>query len=148
MVRLAVSALMLAIAGLLLGPLPVPPASSHLVTCTNSAQSPFFNNTPSPTRATLQGATWIECTPSAPDSQRTRVQVQLELTAGNWTNRGNPYITYSNARIHREYDSTSCRLHRWDYWRTYATHTGTHHNTGTKVSISYEDYVYCKWNNS
>lgn len=90
MSRVSISAVLLSLMAAFVGQAAIPEASAHVVSCSNDAQEPFFNASPAPSRGTLQGATIIECSPTAPDAQRTEVQVQWEQTAGTWTNRGEP----------------------------------------------------------
>lgn len=121
------------------------PAEAHRVVCTNNAQQPYTDFSPEPGRAPYQGATIIECTPTAPDGQRTEVQLQFKNNGtGAWQDRGTSYLTYSNARFHREYDSTTCtRNGRSHYWRTKAIHAGTHGNTVIKTDFSSTSYLTC-----
>ena len=118
------------------------PANAHNVTCTNDAQTPFYNSRPDPGRAPVQGATIIECVPTAPDAQRTEVQLQWNPT-GRWDSRGDSYISFSNARFHRVYDSTTCRAGQTRGWRVRATHSGRHGNTVVKTDIGSARSITC-----
>lgn len=129
----------------LLVAVPVPNAAAHLVTCTNDSQEPFWDLTPAPGRARIQGATIIECTPTAPDAQRTEVQLQWRPGV-YWESRGDSYISFSNARFHRVYDTTSCRQYQSHYWRVRADHTGRHGNTKTKTDYGPSEFIYCPYN--
>lgn len=142
MVRRTLCALLLAAAAVVV---PAGSASAHKVVCTNDAMQPFFNGDPSPGREVAQGATIIECSPTAPDGQRTTVQLQI-LRNGSWVNRGGAYVSQSNARFHRVYDSTSCFEDRRDTWRTRAVHRGVHGNTVEKTDISPHGSFVCYYN--
>lgn len=120
-----------------------PPAHAHDVVCTNDPQTPFFNNFPEAGRETLQGATIIECSPTAPDAQRTEVQLQATYPNGVWNDKGDSTVSFSNAQFHRKYDSTGCRVGTADVWRTKAIHSGTHGNTVIKTRYSPLQSVYC-----
>lgn len=135
-------AVLMGVAAVMVGP--IQQAGAHAVACSNDAQEPFFNRNPAPGRAHVQGATIIECSPTAPDAQRTEVQLQWENPT--WVNRGSPYVSYSNAQFHRVYDSTTCIVGDYDVWRTKAKHTGTHGNAVTNVDYSYLNSFYCPHN--
>lgn len=141
-VRVFWSVVVLSLAVLVISP--IPEASAHSVVCTNGPQEPFFNSSPSPGRAVVQGATIIDCAPTAPDGQRTEVQIQIYYSS--WADRGDSYVSLSNAQTHRVYDSTTCREDIADLWRTKAVHSGTHGNTVITTKYSGGNAFPCYYN--
>ena len=123
-----------------------PAVEAHNVVCSNDAQQPFFNGSPDPGRAVIQGATIIDCTPSAPDAQRTEVQLQWTHPDGIWNDPGGPGNSFSNRQFHRVYGSTTCLVGRGNVWRTKAKHTGTHGNAMTTTNFSWDEGIYCSYN--
>jgi hypothetical protein len=117
-------------------------ANAHQVICRNDPQLPFYNSNPAPGRANIEAATIIDCTPTAPDAQRTEVQVQI-YDPDAWRDKGTPYISYSNAQLHRVYDTTSCYQGQYHLWRTKAKHKGTHGNSVEKTKVSERKILYC-----